>query len=188
MAGKINMSATSINDNYASTPTKLSSRLAVVNVTLLGVFLQQIAIAERLLTQGTLVLLGAGVYDQVATQVAGTGTDTSHDGGLRAVRHKCLAALRSRPLLPRVGRRGLRKRRTNCRSTCPVGWVSLQVDKSIVISSVHLHTSHLCEILHSIQQVTQAKRKESQQLQALFNILFMLLSYVALSGNFKATT
>ena len=102
-----------------------------------------------------------------------------------AVRHNCLAALRSRPLLPRFGRRGLRKRRTNCRSTCPVGWVSLQVDKSSVISSVHLHTSHLCEILHSIQQVTQAKRKESQQLQALFNILFMLLSYVALSGNFK---
>ena len=36
----------------------------------LGVFLQQIAIAERLLTHGTFVLLGAGVYDHVATQVA----------------------------------------------------------------------------------------------------------------------
>ena len=70
MAGKINISATSIHDNYASKPTKLSSRLAVVNVTFLGVFLQQIAIVDRLLTHGTRVLLGAGVYDHVATQIA----------------------------------------------------------------------------------------------------------------------
>ena len=70
MAGNINISATSINDNYTGKPTKLSSRLAVVNVTLLGVLLQYIAVAERLLTHGTLVLLGAGVYDHVATQVA----------------------------------------------------------------------------------------------------------------------
>ena len=70
MAGNINISATSINDNYASKTTNLSSRLAVVNVTLLGVFLHHIAIAERLLTHGTLVLLGAGVYDHEAAEVA----------------------------------------------------------------------------------------------------------------------
>ena len=70
MAGKINMSATSINDKDASKPTKLSTRLVFVNVTLLGVFLQQIAVVERLLTHGTFVLIGAGVDDNVATQVA----------------------------------------------------------------------------------------------------------------------
>ena len=60
MAGKINMSAT-IMPMIMMPVNKTSSRLAVVNVTLLCVFLQQTAIAERLLTHGTFVLLGAGV-------------------------------------------------------------------------------------------------------------------------------
>ena len=66
-----------------------------------------------------------------------------------AVCHKRLVALRATPRLPQFGRRGLRKRRTNCRSTCPVGWVSLQVDNSGAISSVYLHNTHLCDTLHS---------------------------------------
>ena len=160
---KINIPATSIIDNYASKPTQLSSRLVVVNMAFLGVFLQQIAIAERLLTHGTLVLLGAGVYDHVATQVArAREAFAAHLAPIpiqatmevfvqlqTAVRHKRLVALRATPRLPHFGRRGLRKRRTNCRSTCPVGWVSLQVDNSGAISSVYLHNTHLCDTLHS---------------------------------------
>ena len=150
MAGNINISATSINDNYASKPTKLSSRLAAVNVTLLGVFLQQIAIAERLLTHGTVVLLGAGVYNHVTTQVAGARESfAAHLAPIpiqatmevlvqlqTAVRHKRLVALRTTPRLPLFTGQRLRKRSANCRSTCPVGWVGLQVDNPGVIRQV----------------------------------------------------
>ena len=170
MAGNI-ISATSIIDNDASKPTKLSSRLAVVNVTLLGVFLQQIAIAECLLTHGTLVLLGAGVYDHVATQVARTREAfAAHLAPIpiqatmevlvqlqTTVCNKCLVALRTTPRLPRFAGQRLRKRSTNCRGTCPVGCVGLQVNNLSVISSVYLHTTHLCDTLHSKQQVTQTK-------------------------------
>ena len=163
MAGNINISATSINDNYASKPTQLSSRLAVVNVTLLGVFLQQIAVAERLLIHGTLIMLGAGVYDHESTQVArARKTFAAHLAPIpmqatmevfvqlqTAVRHKRLVALRATPRLPLFTGQRLRKRSTNCRSTCPVGCVGLQVDNSGVISSVYLHACHLCDTLHS---------------------------------------
>ena len=161
--------------NYASKPTKLSSRLAVVNVTLLCVFLQQIAIAEPLPTHGTLVLLGAGVYDHVATQVArAREAFAAHLASIpiqatmevlvqlqTAVRHKRLVALRATPRLPMFTGQRLRKRSTNCRHTCPVGCVGLQVDNSGVISSVYLHTYHLCDTVHSKQQVSQATQKKS---------------------------
>ena len=112
-------------------------------------FLQQIAVAERLLTHGTLVLLGAGVYDHVAAQVArAREAFAAHLAPIpiqatmevlvqlqTAVRHKRLVALRATPRLPQFTRQRLRKRSTNCRSTCPVGCVGLKVDNSLALST-----------------------------------------------------